>query len=143
MNPMKILAITALTAALSSTLTACPLIEQLVSQIHTITVRNYCVGADTTVNFYLDGGFKGTVTEARTFAGVLEGTHDLRAEGTGLGGTVFQRTQSITSDGVWTLCSGRSKPEDDSFGSALNTQSAPQQCGLRKSSSQQCTEKRW
>jgi hypothetical protein len=142
MNPMKILAITALAGVLSSTLTACPLLEQLVLHIHTITVRNYCVGANTTVNFYLDGGFKGTVTEARTFAGVLEGTHDLRAEGTGLGGTVFQQTQSITSDGVWTLCSGRGKPDGDSFSSALNTPSLPQQCGFRKAS-QQCTEKRW
>jgi hypothetical protein len=122
MNPMKILAITALTAVLSSTLTACPLIEKLISQIHTITVRNYCAGGNTTVNFYLDGGFKGTVTEYRTFSGVLEGTHDLRAEGTGIGGTVFQRTQTITSDGVWTLCSGRSKPDNDTFSSALNTQ---------------------
>lgn len=116
MNLLKILAVTALV----STLTACPIIEQLISSIHSITVYNNCGGANSTVNFYLDGTFKGAVTDSRTFSGVLEGTHFLRAEGTGFGGIVFERTQFVGSDGDWTLCS-RSKEaslEDNLFRSS-------------------------
>ena len=116
MNVLKMLAVTALV----STLTACPLINTLLSSFHSITVYNNCGGTNSTVNFYLDGTFKGAVTYSRTFFGVLEGTHFLRAEGTGFGGVVFERSQFVGSDGDWTLCS-RSKeatPQDNQFRSS-------------------------
>ena len=116
MNVFKMLALTALV----STLTACPLVERLLLGFHSITVYNNCGGVNSTVNFYLDGVFKGTVTYARTFSGVLEGTHFLRAEGVGFGGVVFEQAYRLDSDISWTLCvrSKAASPEDNLFRSS-------------------------
>ena len=116
MNVLKMLAVTALV----STLTACPLINTLLSSFHSITVYNNCGGTNSTVNFYLDGTFKGTVTYSRTFSGVLEGTHFLRAEGIGFGGIIFQQAYTLNSNISWTLCarSKEASPEDNLFRSS-------------------------
>ena len=116
---MKLLKILALMALIGS-LSACVLIETLLSSFHSITVYNNCGGANSTVNFYLDGTFKGAVTYSRTFSGVLEGTHFLRAEGIGFGGIIFQQAYTLNSNISWTLCarSKEASPEDNLFRSS-------------------------
>lgn len=92
---------------LTSALSGCGLLSaatDLLLEGHSLTVINNCLGPNTTVNFYLDGGYRGTVYTSRTFLGLSTRTYTLRAQGTGAGGSVFQRSLYIDSDMRWTLC---------------------------------------
>jgi hypothetical protein len=70
---------------------------------YTLTVHNYCLGANYTVRVYTNEQDRGIVTTYRDFS-ILAGDLDLRAVGTGIGGTTFEAFVYVTSDILWTLC---------------------------------------
>lgn len=100
---MKTLIQLAVLGATGATLTACPIIDALIENTHVLQVVNRCRSPNDTVDFSLDGVFQASVRFSQSFT-LLTGTHALRAVGTGAGGSVFEDTEYIDSDVVWTLC---------------------------------------
>jgi hypothetical protein len=93
---------------------------------YTLTVQNYCGGANTTVDVYVDGVYKKTIYERNTITNISEGTRNLKAVGTGAGGYTFTTSTYFNADKVWTLCSngasnGASSKSNPGIGTTLNS----------------------
>lgn len=84
-------------------LNACFLIDDN-PRTYSLQVINHCGGANYTVDFFMNGGFKGSVTYSRTFRGIERGTYLLEAVGTGSGGGYARQNLYINRDMQWVLC---------------------------------------
>jgi len=69
-----------------------------------VSVRNYCVGPNYTVSVYINNSYQGNVTTIRTFTNVRSGVVQLRAVGTGYGGSTYLHERLSWTSFTWTLC---------------------------------------
>ena len=71
-----------------------------------VTVQNLCVGPNYTVSVYINNRYEGNVTTTRAFTGVRAGLVQLRAVGTGYGGSTYLHDRISYNNFTWPLCGG-------------------------------------